>query len=100
MNYFSISLTIHSFDENQESVVEVEAGWKDIALQIGELGSNVAVYPQDPITLVIHNSYGEDYLILDVNSLEDGQSMNICMIVAVYKIECPLHNKLGNIKVK
>ena len=100
----SIHVMIHSYDSKEESVVELEAGWKNMALKLGEKARDVIVRPQDPATFLIYHTDREDYnrkdrFILDVDSKMDGTSENYCMIVSVYNQECPLHNKPGNVKV-
>ena len=96
-------MTIHSIDTKQESVVEIEAVWKDMALRIGEPAKNVKVHPQESATFLVYHSDRDDYsrkdqFILDVDS-KHVYSEDICMIVGVYNKECPLKNKPENIKV-
>ena len=43
------------------------------------------------------DSHRDDRFVLNVEST-DSKSESICMMVAVYNKECPLHNKLSNIK--
>ena len=94
---------IHSFDVQKESVVEIEADWKNMALKIEDPPRNVKVSPQEPATFLIYHTDREDYsrkdrFRLDVDSI-GSHSEEICMIVSVYNQECPLHNKPGNVKV-
>ena len=101
--YFSIHVMIHSFDVQKESVIEIEAGWKNMALTLDEPPRNIKVSPQEPATFLIYHSDREDYsrkdrFRLDVDSI-GGHNDEICMIVSVYNKECPLHNKPGNVKV-
>ena len=101
---------IHSYDSKEASVVELEAGWKNMALKLGEKARDVIVRPQDPATFLIYHVDREDYnrkdrFILDVDSKmymdkdKEKENENFCMIVSVYNQECPLHNKPGNVKV-
>jgi len=100
--FASIHVMIHSFDVQKESVIEIEAGWKNMALTLDEPPRNIKVSPQEPATFLIYHSDREDYsrkdrFRLDVDSI-GGHNDEICMIVSVYNKECPLHNKPGNVK--
>ena len=101
---------MHSYDSKEESIVELEAGWKNMALKLGEMPREVKVRPQDPATFLIYHTDRKDHnrkdrFILDVDSKiymdkdKEKENENFCMIVSVYNQECPLHNKPGNVKV-
>ena len=101
---------MHSYDSKEESIVELEAGWKNMALKLGEMPRDVKVRPQDPATFLIYHTDRKDHnrkdrFILDVDSKiymdkdKEKENENFCMIVSVYNKECPLHNKPGNVKV-
>jgi len=101
--FTSIHVMFHSFDLQKESIVEIEANWKNMALKIDDPPRNIKVSPQEPATFLIYHSDREDWhrkdrFRLDVDSIGGNYSDEICMIVSVYNKECPLHNKPGNVK--
>lgn len=73
-------------------------------MKIGEKSAPVTVNPQNPVTFLIDHTTSEDWdrknrYVLNVETTEKyDKSQEICMIVAVYNKECPLHNRPNNVK--
>ena len=93
---------IIEYDSSDENIVELNAKWEDVALKLGDAIESLTVTSRSPLTLMVYHAYRKDHdrhdrFVLNVDSV-DGDTESVCMMVAVYNQECPLHTSLTNIK--
>lgn len=100
-----IHFMIHRFDPSiEEHIIELSAKWEDISLKLGGVSDPIEINPQFPVTFLIdhtsHDSFDrKNRFVLNVETTDRiPKSDEICMIVAVYNQECPLHNRPNNVR--